>query len=489
MVSSTVRNSARKFRLVGAARTASRLVLALTLVCSGCSPFGSLFGSSTPPPGQPGYVRGFLGGVVADEPRAALIGRDVLSSGGNAADAAVAVAFALTVTLPSRASLGGGGACIAYAAAGNSVNGGVPEAVLFTPLPPASLGPNADRPAAAPMLARGMFLLNARYGSRPIEVPLARAEELARFGVPVSRALARDLSIVATPLFADPAARAVFSRDGQKLAEGQQLTQTELASTLSQIRVSGVGDLYLGGLARRVVDGSASIGGPLQLSDLRAALPRLAAPIVMDAGNDKVAFLPPPADGGLAAVAGFQILQSNPSALPAAGARAIAAAARFRQGGITPDAILATQALPPASLPPLPASTSFATLDKNGNAVVCDLTMDNLFGTGRLFPGTGIVAAASPASVTPPLLAAALAWNNNVHAFRAEVAGTGQSGAPLAVATGMVNTLRSGVPLSSPPPDPGRANVIACAHYLPGEAATCGWAIDPRENGLAIGGS
>jgi gamma-glutamyltranspeptidase/glutathione hydrolase len=140
-------------------------------------------------------------------------------------------------------------------------------------------------------------------------------------------------------------------------------------------------------------------------------------------------------------------------------------------------------------LPPLPASTSFATLDKDGNAVACALSMDNLFGTGRVLPGLGILLAASPAAVPPPLYAAAITWNPNTHAFRAAVGGSGQAGAPMAVAVGMLNALRSNQPMPAAVPDPGRANAIACSNYLPSDKASCAWAVDPREAGLAAGGS
>jgi gamma-glutamyltranspeptidase/glutathione hydrolase len=447
----------------------------------------SVIGTGGPPVGQPGYVAGFLGGVAADEPRAVLAGREVLSSGGTAADAAVAVALTLAVTLPSRAGLGGGGACLAYAPSAKGPDGGVPQAVLFTPVAPAQPGANADRPAAVPMLARGLFLLHARYGARPFESLVSSAEQLARFGSPTSRALARDLTLVSGPLLADPGARTVFSQNGVPLTEGQILRQPDLGSTLAQIRVAGVGDMYMGTLARRIEQVSALAGGPIGLGDLRGSLPKLGAPLIVPFHNDKVAFLPPPADGGLAAEAAFAVLANNPDSIAAAEARALAVAARYRAGGISAEAVLAARDLSPAAPTAFPASTSFATLDRDGNAVVCALTMNNLFGTGRILPGLGYLAAASPASVPPPLLSAGLAWNDNIKAFRAEAGGSGQRAAPLAVAVALTNVLRQSRPISVPVPDPGRANVIACGRYLPGENSECGWLNDPRESGLALG--
>ena len=259
------------------------------------------------------------------------------------------------------------------------------------------------------------------------------------------------------------------------------------ASTLAQIRTAGVGDMYQGVLAHRIAEVSGQIGGPIQYSDLRNALPKLAAPLVRDYRNDKVAFLPPPADGGLAAEAAFDVLANNPNDIAGAEARSLAVVARYRAGGITPAAVLAARDLPPAGPTLFPASTSFVTMDRFGNAVACALTLDNLFGTGRIFPGLGFLAAASPAAVPPPLLSAGVVWNDHIKAFRAAAGGSGQAGAPLAVAAALINTLKSDRPMSVPVPDPGRANVIACARYLPGESSECGWANDPREFGLAVG--
>ncbi len=452
--------------------------------CSGMGSLGRTFFGGPAASQAPQVLTGFIGGVAADEPRAATIARDVLAHGGNAADAAVALGFALSVTLPSRASLGAGGACLAYAPPGDGPGSGRPEAILFTSLPSQAAG--GDRPASLPMLARGLYALYARYGSRPFGELVIPAEQMARFGIPVSRALAQDLALVGGPLLADPNARAIFGPNGTPLAEGQRLVQPDLGATLAQLRVAGVGDLYQGQLAARLVDASRLAGGPLDTSDLRRALPRVAGALDMAVGRDRAAFLPPPADGGLAALAAFAALRRDPRDPAAAAARGLQVAALWRAVGGDPLAVAnSTAAAPP--LPPLPASTSFVVLDRRGDAVACAISMNNLFGTGRVAPGIGIVLAASPPVDQRPLLAAAIAYNLNLHAFRAAVSGSGQDGAALAVGVGLQNVLATRVPMPVPVPDPGRANVISCPRYLPGDRALCGWATDPRGAGLAVG--
>ena len=338
------------------------------------------------------------------------------------------------------------------------------------------------------MMARGVFLLHSRFGSRPLETYFASAEQMARFGVGASRALVSDISVVGRALMSDPGARAVFAPGGVPLAEGDSLRQPELASTLSTLRVSGVGDLYQGALARRLEEMSPRIGGPLTVAQMRNALPKLTQPLLVRTGRDVAAFLPPPADGGLAAAAAFKALMATPNDVAGADARAQAVASAWRAGGVTVDALLNGAAGSGYSLPSLPASTSLAVLDRNGNAVVCALSMNNLFGTGRIIPDLGILAAASPALVPEPLLSAGIIWNEHVHAFRAAVGGSGQSGAATAVAVGLFNTMRTQQPMPAMVPEPGRANIIACGRYLPNESASCGWATDPRGSGLAASG-
>ncbi len=481
------------------ARALPAVLLALALPLAGCKQTQRFFFGG-PPPGTPGYVIGFLGAVIADEPRAALEAREVLSEGGNAADAATTMALTLAVTLPSRAGLGGGGACLAYFPPAKT-----PEAIMFLPQPAESVG--TDRPAAVPMLLRGLLTLQARHGTRTIANLIQPAEGLARFGVPVSTALARDLKVVGQALTLDPgAARAFASITGGPLTEGTTLMQPDLGTTFAEIRINGVNDLYGGALAERLERASANAGSPITAADLAKARAGVATPIIIpgwprdhDGGDEEIAFLPLPADGGLAAAAAFQAFVHNAQDVSGAKAIALAVAARYRQAGGDAKTLLSTPPGSTASLPPLPASTGFVALDRKGGAVACDVTMGNLFGIGRIARGTGLVLAASPKAWPPPLLSAAIAFTPARFGFRAAVAASGQEGAPLATAAALAEALsmpakpklkKGETPrfLPAPVPEPGRANIAACSAGLPGAEKFCAWQADPRLNGLATGG-
>jgi gamma-glutamyltranspeptidase / glutathione hydrolase len=453
------------------------------LALAGCETARSVVGAPS------GFVRGFLGGVAAEEPSAAAVARAVLSSGGTAADAAAAAGFALTVSLPSRAGLGGGGACLIYHPRREA-----PEALVFMPgAREGGLG-NADRPAAVPLMARGLFALTTRMqGARPFEETIIPAERLARFGVPMSRALAADLAAVGGPLLADPNVRAVFTRaDGSVVPVGESFTSQALAGTLTSLRSLGVGDLYQGALGRRLVEAvPLGGGGALSLAELRAALPAVRDPIIeVASGGDRVAFLP--LDGGLAAAAAFRALRAGQSEGDAQ-ERGLSVGRAARSGvGTDAAALLAQSNLPGGSFGGLPASTGLTVFDREGGAVTCVFTMNNLFGTGRHAPGTGVLLAAAPntGSVQPPLPAAAIAFNSNLRAFRMAVAGSGQQAAPMAVAGPLAASLLRGVgpgDAAGAGPAPGRTQLGACPRYLPGRPAECLAVSDPRGFGVALG--
>lgn len=452
----TTTSALRMPRSLSAPRHARPALLGLLALVAlpGCETVNSLipsFGGSGPAQGTPGFVRGFLGGAVADEPRAALVAREVLSAGGSAVDAAVAGAFTMAVTLPSRAGLGGGGACLVF----NPARGQTEAIVFPAGARSGALPGNTDRPAAVPTMARGLFALHIRGGRLRFEQVIRPAEDLARNGVEITRALAQDIAVVARPLLADPASRAIFARpDGTPLGEGERLTQLDLGGTLAGLRISGVGDLHQGALARRLADASIPAGGGLTVEELRAALPRTVPASAVRLGNDIVNFPPADADGG-------------------------ATAAAF-QGGMAGGGGMHG------------ASAGLLTLDRDGMAVACAFSMNNLFGTGRVARGTGMVLAAAPGvgSVSPALLSVAIAQNANLRSFRASVAGTGQGAAPDAAARTLQGLMRNQAPLAAiegGTVGSGRAHAISCPRYLPGAPTLCAAAADPRGAGVALG--
>ncbi len=173
-------------------------------------------------------VSGFAGVVAGDEPRAVVVGRDIIGLGGSAVDAAVAMYFTMAVTMPSRASLGGGGVCVTFDA--GRMQG---EAIEFLPRAASSGG-------IVPSGMRAMAVLHARYGTLRWEQLLAPAETLARFGHAVSRAFSRDLAAEAELIAANPELMRLFSaRSGRLARTGDRIIQLELSAVLGGIRQRG----------------------------------------------------------------------------------------------------------------------------------------------------------------------------------------------------------------------------------------------------------
>ncbi|KXV78046.1 gamma-glutamyltranspeptidase [Acetobacter cerevisiae] len=440
-------------------------------------------GSEHNGPAQPA-VTGFVGEVVADEPQAALVARDVLAQGGNAADAAAALGLALSVTLPSRASLGAGGACLAW-------RPGDAQGQAFLFLPHAGqTDAQTDRPAAVPMLARGLYLMQLRYGSVDFADVIVPARNLATDGVPVGGLLASDLAAVQAPLLADEKTRAIFANsNGTVLAANDLMVQPRLAGALERLRIAGVGDLYNGSLAQSFTQASQAAGAGLTTADMRGSLAVAEQPLTVRSGGLDISFLPPPADGGLGTAAAYLSMDDHGHA--SARGEAVVSGWRNRQSGkgaavsvADAEALLKSGHLPSGSaLPPLPASTSFVVTDRTGETVSCGLTMNNLFGTGRVAGSTGIVLAASPVRRPLPLLTAAIAHQGTTQ-FRAAATASGQNVAAdtaavalRAAVAGQRPTVTQGV---------GRANFVSCPAGLPGDSGKCfGWT-DPRGSGLAV---
>jgi gamma-glutamyltranspeptidase/glutathione hydrolase len=344
------------------------------------------------------------GGAAVDEPRAALIARDVLANGGNAADAAVAAYFALAVTLPSAAGLGGGGVCLVHDAEKETTD-------VFDFLPRAAKGGLV----AVPGNVRGMAAINARYGRKPWAQLVTPGANLAGTGTAISRALATELQAAGSRLGEDPQMAAIFMKeDGTPRGETDNLRQVDLGAALERIRVGGINEFYSGQLGRNLSDAAQSIGAPLTIEDLRASKTVVYPPASIDIGQQQLFFPAPPSSGGVLVAQMVQALDEIDAENPAAVAQAIDGLIADRQGWMKPGgdatkavadlvssdhvsaAIKAKLDAPGAAMQENPSATGLVTFDADGQGVACEFTMNAPFGSARIAPGTGIILAPAP---------------------------------------------------------------------------------------------
>ena len=240
---------------------------------------------------------GRRGAVGSNHPQATLAGLDVLRAGGNAVDAAVAVALALGVCEPSSSGLGGDGFYHVHDAAKGTAR-------VFNGSGVAPLGATAEsyaggiptwgpRSVSVPGLLAGVAAMHAALGSRPWAGLVAPAIALAREGFAATHIYCRGLGEHRERLAADPRSATTFL--GKQL--GDLVVQADLARTLEEIAADGAESFYRGRLAVRLAAAMQAQGVAITRADLQGFAPEVQAPIGITYRGWEVRQTPPNSTG------------------------------------------------------------------------------------------------------------------------------------------------------------------------------------------------
>jgi gamma-glutamyltranspeptidase / glutathione hydrolase len=246
--------------------------------------------------------------VVTQEPIATDVGVAILKKGGNAYDAAVAVAFALAVTYPSAGNIGGGGFALVRTAQGATnfidFREKAPGRASRDMYLDAAGKPTRDsvvgwRASGVPGTVRGLELLHKKYGKLPWKTVVAPAVKLAKQGFEVSYFLERGLRGQARRFEAFAESKRVYLRDGKFYEAGETIRLPELARTLGRIQKRGAAEFYTGETARIFADEMAKNGGMISLEDLRRYEAVERKPLTGSYRGYDLLLAPPPSSGGI----------------------------------------------------------------------------------------------------------------------------------------------------------------------------------------------
>ncbi|MBN2561153.1 MAG: gamma-glutamyltransferase [Phycisphaerae bacterium] len=253
--------------------------------------------------------------VVSVCDHASRVGVDVLKGGGNAVDAAVAVAFALAVTYPPAGNIGGGGFMLIYPGDGRK-----PVCIDYRETAPA--GATEDMFASGtsrtdakmvgvPGTIRGLELARSKYGSFAWKELVRPAIELAEGGFLISAALAESLNDVLERYPQMAELQRVYSPpEGHKRwAAGDRLIQKDLARTLRCIAQTGPDTFYGGAIADQIATEMKADGGLIAQADLAAYRAKLRQPVRGTYRGHDVFVPPPPSSGGIALIQMLNMLE------------------------------------------------------------------------------------------------------------------------------------------------------------------------------------
>jgi gamma-glutamyltranspeptidase/glutathione hydrolase len=381
---------------------------------------------------------GARGMIASDNAAATRVGVDVLGSGGNAVDAAVATAFALAVTFPSAGNIGGGGFLVARVSESS-------YALDFREVAPATATRNMYRGSD------GKPTHESRDGWRSVGVPgsvaglweawhtlgsknktwqelVAPAIDLAERGFSVDAAFVEPIALLTSRLAKNATSAALFLPNGAPPARGSTWRNPDLAAVLRRIAQQGPAGFYEGPVAEALARAMKEGGGYVTEADLKGYRAKWRTPIEFAYRGRHVVGMPPPSSGGLTmamiahVLEGFDLrAQGWHSAMDVhlmAEAMRRAFAARNAKLGdpdferlpttellsvqwadqqratICTDHATSTKELFPsidAGDPGGPHTTHLSVADSDGNAVALTTTLNAWYGSGVTVPGLGLV--------------------------------------------------------------------------------------------------
>ncbi len=381
------------------------------------------------------------GMVVTQEAVASRVGLDILKRGGNAVDAAVAVGFALAVTLPRAGNIGGGGFMLIYRAdLKQTIAIDYREAAPAATTKDVFLDANGEADPfksrysglaiGVPGTVAGLELAWRKYGSGKFSFAdlIAPAIALARQGLTVDDDVVDSLPFAAKALARRPSSAKIYLRpDGSLPQTGDHIALDDLAATLETIAANGAAGFYTGPVAQRIVEAVKAAGGRMTIEDLANYRALERQPVRGTYRGYTVVSMPPPSSGGahiieiLNILEGFPIgaqgLNSAASLHELAEAEKLAYADRAAYLG-DPDfikiplaglisktyaehlrALIAPDHARPASdiRPGEPQryesdqTTHFSIVDSAGDAVANTYTLNLPYGSGLVAEGTGVL--------------------------------------------------------------------------------------------------
>jgi gamma-glutamyltranspeptidase/glutathione hydrolase len=232
----------------------------------------------TGPPAGRSVVRAGQAMVATSQPLASYVGLDVLKSGGNAVDAAIAIAAMLNVTEPSMTGIGGDAFALFYSPktkklVGLNASGRAPRALNldhFTSRKIAVMPTMGMEPITVPGAFDGWVTLLEKFGTMKLADLMAPAIGYAENGFPVMEKIAADWVPEVPRLKQDPAAAATFLVNGGAPAPGTVFYQKNLARTFRALARGGREAFYKGEIARTIVDYCQKHGGFLTVEDFAA---------------------------------------------------------------------------------------------------------------------------------------------------------------------------------------------------------------------------